>query len=232
MPWRSRSRSPAPPRFSSGPSPATSGPDGAATPSRGKQPPRERDCLRRGAVTAAADPGRLGPQPCFGHATSMSAAAASVSECADIAHVAAPRLPPSCVPAVAARLPRQAGRSPRSGGGSSPSESGALAAMLDPAGCSSRLVLGRRRESFTVSVRAAVASRGHYLYRRPHRDSRTSRPRALLELVRRWRRPNRTTALVSARREAVVSGTRCSCRRERRSGARVGGMLASDSGLL
>ena len=119
-----------------------------ATANGGKRPRRPRDRSRRGAVTAAADPGRLGPQPCFGHATSMSAAAASVSACADIAHVAAPRLPPSCVPAVAARLPRQAGRSPRSGGGSSPSESGALAAMLDPAGCSSRLVLGRRRESF------------------------------------------------------------------------------------
>jgi hypothetical protein len=75
------------------------------------RPPIPEFCFRRGAVTAAADPGRLGPQPCFGHATSMSAAAASVSECADIAHVAAPRLPPSCVPAVAARLPRVAGRS-------------------------------------------------------------------------------------------------------------------------
>jgi hypothetical protein len=109
-------------------------------------------------------------------------------------------------------------------------KAGLGAATLDLAGC--RLVLGRRRVRFTVSVRAAVASRGPFLYRRSHRDSRTSRPRALLELVRRWRRPNRTTALVSARSEAVVSGTRCSCRRERRSGARTGGMLASDLGLL
>ena len=45
--------------------------------------------VRRRAVTGTAERNRLGPQSCFGHPTSMSPAADSVSECAELETVAA-----------------------------------------------------------------------------------------------------------------------------------------------
>ena len=52
-----------------------------ATGRRPKRPRGRRDRSRRGAV-GTAEPGRLGPEPCFGHPTSMSPGAATISECA------------------------------------------------------------------------------------------------------------------------------------------------------